>query len=519
MKHVKTYIIGGLIGSMCLAYTSCDSKLDQVNPNQATEATFWKDEADFDLALTSCYTPLKNALNGGYYGTRGVMMRIARADEVDFRNDISEVYQAQNFTNSTGNSLVQGMFYQFYNALYRTNSIMQKLEEKKDVLSEAYIKKAKGECLFIRGFYLFQLAKEFKDVPLRLTASQSPSTFPLAKSSQEEVWGQAIQDLTEAANLLPLKNEVVGKPTKGAALAALGKIYLYEKEYDKAIDVLEPLTKSPYTYKLVDDFAWNFDDSHENNAESIFELLIDNLGGTDLWGDGENNNSTQTNTRPKEYAAPEAAGWYEATPSKQMMDIFKQELDKDGNYDYRARVSAAWDYPGCTYCLKPFREKFEKDRWNTTWILKYQNWNTAEEEADPPMSCINERAIRYAEVLLQLAECYLYSPTKQDLNKAVDYINQIRRRANLNDYSGAMNQTEIFKDLEHQKAIEFFVEGERFYDLRRWGLLDERIKTCSDVRYKQLETGKVGDTNKYYYYPIPSKEIETNTLCSPSEGW
>lgn len=202
-----------------------------------------------------------------------------------------------------------------------------------------------------------------------------------------------------------------------------------------------------------------------------------------------------------------------------MMDIFKQELDKDGNYDYRARVSAAWDYPGCTYYLKPFREKFKKDRWNTTWILKYQNWNTAEEEADPPLSCINERAIRYAEVLLQLAECYLYSPTKQDLNKAVDYINQIRRRANLNDYSGAMSQTEIFKDLEHQKAIEFFVEGERFYDLRRWGLLDERIKTCSDVRYKQLETGKVGDTNKYYYYPIPSKEIETNTLCSPSEGW
>lgn len=42
MKHVKTYIIGGLIGSMCLVYTSCDSKLDQVNPNQATEATFWR---------------------------------------------------------------------------------------------------------------------------------------------------------------------------------------------------------------------------------------------------------------------------------------------------------------------------------------------------------------------------------------------------------------------------------------------------------------------------------------------
>lgn len=73
--------------------------------------------------------------------------------------------------------------------------------------------------------------------------------------------------------------------------------------------MLEPLTKSPYTYKLVDDFAWNFDDSHENNAESIFELLIDNVGGTDVWGD-EDINASQTNTRPKEYAAPEAAGWY-----------------------------------------------------------------------------------------------------------------------------------------------------------------------------------------------------------------
>lgn len=95
----------------------------------------------------------------------------------------------------------------------------------------------------------------------------------------------------------------------------------------------------------------------------------------------------------------------------------------------------------------------------------------------------------------------------------------IRERANLHDYSGSMTQTDIFRDLEHQRAIEFFVDGERFYDLRRWGLLDERIKTCNAVRYKQLETGKVDNTNKYYYLPIPSAELETNQLCTPSEGW
>lgn len=516
MKRIYLYFIActAIIAGL---FTSCDAQLEQMNPNKATEDTFWQNESDFELALTSCYTPLKNALNGGYYGTRGVMMRIARADEVEFRNDISEVFQACFFTNTNGNSLSQGMFYQFYNALYRTNSIMQKLDEKQDEFSSDFIDKVKGECLFIRGFYLFQLGKEFKDAPLRLTASQSPATFPLEKSSQAEIWAQAEQDLITAASLLPVKNEVIGKPTKGAANAVLGKMYVYEEQFDKAIEVLEPLTKSPYSYRLVDDFSWNFDEAHENNEESIFELLMEAVGGTDIWGNGENINSTQTNTRPKEYAAAEVGGWFEATPTQQMMSLFLKEKDKDGNTDYRARASVAWDYEECMYYLKPFREIFSEDKWNTYWILKYQNWNTQTGEASPPMSCINERAIRYADVILLLAESYLRG--SQDLSKAIAYLNQIRERANLNPYSGMLTFEDVFNDLEHQRAIEFFVEGERFYDLRRWGLLEKRMETCNFVRYKQLITGKVGNTNRYYYYPIPSKELETNSLCTPNEGW
>lgn len=513
---MKTYIkttLALLVAGISLV--SCDDQLNQTNPNKATEDTFWKDETDFNLALTSCYTPLKNALNGGYYGTRGVMLRIARADEVDFRNDISDVYTINRFTNSNTNSLTQGMFYQFYNALYRTNSIMQKLEEKKSQFSEEFQNAVTGECLFIRGFYLFQLAKEFKDVPLRLTASQSPSTFPLAKSSQSEVWQQAILDLQQAASLLPVTNKI-GKPTRGAANAALGKIYIYQQEWQKAIEVLQPLTQSPYTYKLVDDFYWNFDDEHENNAESIFELLIEDIGGTDLWGNGENINSTQSNTRPKEYAAAEVGGWYEANPTQQMMNMFLKEKDKDGNYDYRARCSVAWDYEGCTYYMKPFREVFAQDKWNTCWILKYQNWKTREDEPSPAMSFINERAIRYADVLLMLAEAYL---NQGNVEAAVGYINQIRQRANLNDYSGARTKEAVFEDLVHQRAVEFFVEGERFYDLRRWGLLEETLQSCDAIRSQNFQSGKNSGTNKFYYFPIPAKELETNELCTPSDGW
>ena len=519
MRRTYLLIASGVAVLSSLFLASCDAQLEQTNPNYATEDTFWQDEEDFELALVSCYTPLKNALNGGYYGTRGVMMRICRADEVEFRNDISEVYQACFFTNSNGNSLSQGMFYQIYNALYRTNSIMQELEEKTDVFSSDFIDDVTAECLFLRGFNLFILGKEFCNAPLRLTASQSSSTFPLAKSTQAEIWAQAEEDLTTAASLLPLTNDN-GKPTRGAAYALLGKLYVYMEDYDSAISVLEPLTASPYTYKLIDDYAWNFDDSHEFNEESIFEIPMEDLGGTDIWGDGENILSTQSNTRPVEYAAAEAGGWYEANPTQQLIDIFTEELDKDGDYDYRARMSAAWDYDGCYYYLSPFREKFGEDKWDTYWILKYQNWNTMEaEDSGLCMSYINERAIRYADVILLLAESYLFSSSNKDLDKAISYINQIRSRANLNDYSGTVSESAIFSDLEHQRVLEFFVEGERFYDLRRWGLLEERLKTCSEIRYNQFMTGVTGSTNKYYYYPIPSKEIETNPLCTPNDGW
>lgn len=189
---------------------------------------------------------------------------------------------------------------------------------------------------------------------------------------------------------------------------------------------------------------------------------MEQVGGTDIWGNGEIANSTQTNTRPREYAAAEVSGWYEANPTQQMMDIFWKEKDKNGEVDIRARESVAWNYPGCMYYLKPFQEVFAADKLNTYWILKYQNSKTMEAESDPPMSSINERAIRYADVILLLAESYLRGSAKKNLDTAIGYLNDIRRRANLNDYAGPKTDEGVFADLEHQRAIEFFVEGERF---------------------------------------------------------
>lgn len=185
-----------------------------------------------------------------------------------------------------------------------------------------------------------------------------------------------------------------------------------------------------------------------------------------------------------------------------------KEKDKDGKADYRVRMSTAWNYEGCMYYQKAFQDVF-KERLGTYWILKYQNWQTRESEPSPAKSFINERAMRYADVILMLAEAELET---NNTTAAVDYINQIRERANLTPYSGTLTKEAVKEELIHQRAIEFFVEGERFYDLRRWGLLEKYLKTADLRRFENF-------SSKFLYFPIPAKELQTNELCTPSEGW
>lgn len=502
MKH--RYI---LIGLLSVFLTGCEGMLDMTNPNKVTNETFWKTENDFKEALTSCYTPLK-VWNGGYYGTRGMMLQLSRGDDLIFRVDLTEIYQLHRFTNDPSNGVISNVFYQFYNAIYRATSVLQEIEGKN--FSKEFTDEVRGEALFIRGLCFYQLGKEFGDVPLRLTASQDPSTFQLKNSTQAEVYEQAEKDFKEAASLLPVTNDP-GKPTSGAAYAFLGKMYVYQEKWQEAKDVLLPLTKSPYQYKLADDYTWNFDEEHEGNPESIFEILYEPVGGSDQWDNGETANSSQSTTMAVEYASGSVGGWFEANPTQQMMDLFMEEKASNGNYDKRLLTSVAWNYPGCMYYMKPIQEVLTPTELSKYWIIKYSNSTTREREVETEPSYINHRAMRYADVLLLLAECELN--IGGNTSAALQYINQIRQRGgNLPAYSGATDVASVKKELIHQRAIEFFREGERFYDLRRWGLLEEELK-------KQDPTRLANFNKRHYYLPIPSKEIQTNLLCKQHEGW
>ena len=500
---MKNIVVLALV--MMFAFTACESYLDQVNPNRITSDTFFLTKSDFEQALAATYTPLRNP-NGGYYNVRTFELRNYRGDDVSVRNDTEALFQIHLFLNSPNNVNAADLFDECYSAIYRANLLMEKIQESS--MSSDFKNQVMGEALFLRGIHFFFLALEFKDVPLRLEGSQKVEDFPLAKSPQTEVYAQVETDLRQAIELLPVVAPDLGRATKGAALAYLGKMYIYTEQWEKAISTLEPLTKSPYTYGLVENYLHNFNMDNEFNKESVFEVAYQKVGAaTGRWGE-ETMNAMMTSPLNRIFGCGDVAGWDICNGSPKMLNILTSERDKNGDYDIRARVGAAWNYEGCIYYTNPFTETVKPANQGKLYIQKYSysHFNNVE---IVPESEINMRAYRYANVLLYLAEAEL---KRGNGTKAVDYINQIRQRANLNLLDSSSSTGAIMDDIIKQRAIEFFGEGERFYDLRRWGVLEQEIKNSTSERAANF-------TMKFAYLPIPSKEIQTNPLCTQAEGW
>jgi hypothetical protein len=134
---------------------------------------------------------------------------------------------------------------------------------------------------------------------------------------------------------------------------------------------------------------------------------------------------------------------------------------------------------------------------------------------------INFPLIRYADVLLMLAECY-NEQNKQD--DAVDLINEVRARVGMPGINSgpawlaATTKDQVFERIKHERAVELAAEGHRFGDFKRWGLLE----TLNGKAEKGF-TGKTYYTKvvreRDYLWPIPQTEIDQNPNLTQNPGW
>ncbi|WP_419698805.1 RagB/SusD family nutrient uptake outer membrane protein [Mucilaginibacter sp. NFX135] len=497
----------------CIAAIVCSCKkstLELQNPNKITTETFWKTETDVQSAFAATYGLLRD-VNGGFWGVRGIELANGRGDDFFIRNDVADLYKLSTFTNTPDNGPANDLWNISYRAIFRANQILANIDK---VPLDANVKKAYvAEAKFLRGLNYFILAINFGDAPLILTVPANKDAYFTAKSPEAEIWKQAIADFTAASADLPVSysSQWIGRATKGAALAYLGKAYVYTKAWANAETTLKQVTSM--SYQLMPDYGDNFIATKKNNQESVFEIQLADVGGTNPWA-GENAQQALGVTTAQEFAPSEVSGWFEVSPTDKLFNEFQKEKTTANDFDPRMYATLIWDYPGATFYQKPF-SSYKLVFGYHSMFKKYQNYNQVNELAGSSgasdyTSSNNERALRYADVLLLLAESLTMQGKVQD---AYPYIKQIRDRAKLANLPAGYSQDQMMTEIMHQRMIEFARENQRFYDLKRWGKLAQEISNSDKVGKQFFVAGK------YDYFPIPQNEINSNPLIKQNPNW
>lgn len=507
--------------SVALLTTSCVDNEDllQVDPNVETAASFWKTDEDAIAGINAAYSSL---LTDGTYMRSTPLLLDARSDDARTNSPWGSMYNAGRFNSNVADAAIYGWAYEtYYQGIYRANQVLANVPN--IAMTNAALKnRILGQAYFLRGLYLFHAVNMFKNVPVPTDIAVK---YP--QKTEAEGWAQVIADFAAAAELLPtsyagvsgLDSGEAGRATKGAALGYLGKAYLFTKDFDKAKTTFKQVIDLG-VYALVSNYRDNFTTANENNSESLFEVQMSReAGGVALgWGGIPASNWGKTSARAITYA-PRGFGWTDVQPSHILFNEFHEEKTKSGDLDPRLDATIFYNKPGgmklygqdfATYYAKSPADL------NDIFCRKYQNSDGEFESEMDWRSGINERLLRYADILLMYAETLNETG---DTPGAYGYIQMVRNRVGLPDLATTkpgMNQDQMREQIGHERFLEFPLEGHRFDDIRRWGWLQNAAKLAwlksRDAEFNSYAPGRE-------YYPIPQLEMDNNPGTKQNDSY
>ena len=488
MKLLK-YSLAFLFGVGTL--TSCMDNLDVVIPNQQTTATFGNTVDDLEECVIAAYTHIRME---GSYARVGYTIDVCRGDEVW---NSSQVWYLEfdDFTVLVTGDIAWWPWREWYYTINVCNFILSRTGDDDSQLSEN-MRRIKGQALFIRGLAYYNLAGYYQNPPLITSYETYSSLDGLygANSTYDEVLDQVEADFQQAMELLPSRDEgsewAGGRATCGSAAGFYARTLMVRHKFSEALTVLEDIISGRYgTYRLMDNYGDNFREgtAYENNDESLFEVqFLDyaSQGTDDEWTPVNTSpNATQGSAIESNFAPGDFGGWADLSATNWLYDLFKSERTTSGTLDPRLYWTLGTyeaDWEGFEYGNVAYTETLTASdtiRTNNNYggipIAKYTNLRTG------PYSTvvtglhdgINVRLMRYSDVLLRAAECEneVNGPTQ----RAIDWINQVRNRADLpdlqlSDFAG--NADKLFEQIANvERPKEFGCEFGRGFDLIRWG--------------------------------------------------
>lgn len=499
MKKILKIQVSLLLGVL-LTLGCSEDLLDLNNPNELSQNNFFENDAQAIAATNAIYAALQTT---GTFAREYFFVHDLLSDENRGMGSLeAQRGQLVDYNFDPGNSVIQLYWNGMYRGINRANFVLDNIDEAEDVSADLRTR-LKGEAQFLRAFYYFELVSLFGDIPL--LTSQLTAVEGTPKSSAEEVYNVIFSDLDGAEQNLPesFSSDEFGRATKFAAISLKGKARLFRGEYDQAGQELQKVIASGQ-FSLVDNYFDNFMEETENNAESIWEVQFSTaFGGGNRWS-GDGNGIAETTFRGQEYGWRE---WRNVTPSSQLVDEFEDGDPRLSETVYR--VGDTFFNGTLTITEDIYPDDFP------SW-KKYQNHY--KQERDSQISGINFRVIRYADVLLMMAEAINqggFTPSGLSADPLF-YMNQVRQRTSVDmpPYPTAAypanSQDEIFRAIAHERMVEFAGEQIRNRDIRRWrraGLLGLTNHPNPIPQFQAFQD----------LLPIPQPEIDNNDALTGAD--
>lgn len=555
MKKIAILFSAVILGIL----SSCSDKFLDVNPKAALSSTTLQNKVGVNALLVGAYALLDGwATAEGAYRSYNV-----GADNWVYGSVASD--DAHKGTNAgdqppislieTGNIASDNIYFRgkwrgMYDGIARTNDVLQNLAKATD-FTDAERAQITAEARFLRGNYHFELKKMYNMVPYIDDKTYDPNNLESTKlPNSTDIYPNIEADLKAAYDVLPTSQSQPGRPTKWAAGALLSKVYLFQKKYAEAKTILEAIVASG-KYSLMPKYHDNFQASTNNNAESIFEVEYSVNDGA---AGGENGNIGSTLNYPYGGGAfTTCCGFFQ--PSNNLVNAFKTDenglplLDTYDNSDipndqgiestapftpYAGPLDPRLDWtvgrrgiPYLDWGVHPGKA-YIRDQ---TYGGPYSPKKHVSHKSDPSFASNNRlnannfRMIRYAQVLLWLAEI---ETEIGSLEKARAYVNQIRARAArpegfvknadgtaaanyvIKEYSTPFaDQAYARKAVRFEERLELGMEGNRRYDLVRWGIAAETMNSyyLMEGTKRAYLKGAQFVKGKHEYFPIPIQEI------------
>jgi len=492
--------LGALALLPSLLMIGCKKSFLEVNPQGETTEVLALTDPE---AATKLVGGVYNTLYFGGFGntTIGFLWVLANdiasddADKGSTPGDFGDAGQIDNFTATSNNFIFNNIWSGHYNAIVSANKAIDVLD--KSTLEASTKNRLVGEARFLRGLYYFNLVRFFGGVPnitRVLLPSEGNSVEAQTRATKDQIYGIIVADLEYAAANLPIKGEAnaqVGRATKGAAQAYLAKLYMYQKNWQKAFDNSLAVISSN-KYSLVQNYATVFRERPVNgqgginNSESIFEVQTGiNLGEnavSPLFSNGQG---------PRGRGGWNDIGFGFNTPTADLANAYQAgDTRRDATIIF-INPTAAGNSAG-TVLFDGFRipskDSVENERYS------YKPYHSALTES-PQVSNNkdtkpkNIRLMRYAEVLLIYAEA---SAMLGNAGEATAKLNLVRGRANLAGSTGTI------ANIWFERRVELAMEQDRFFDLVRQGRAGQVLRAH----------GKAFVDGKHEVFPIPQAQID-----------